>query len=166
MFMTILQDAKHIINAILIILFTFIRFSALAVERWDEMWCGEMWDVRWDVLLQVWGELNDGEIFCSQCVTQKRCEESTLATFATEKGVTYYLRRGFRRRLRNYRLEKRDSSISGETNLFRRLWGDIAPNNWKRNSRSFLHAWLPMNMWNKLKMAKVVEGGLRRAKEG
>ena len=30
--MTILRDANHIINAILIILFTFIRFSALAVK--------------------------------------------------------------------------------------------------------------------------------------
>ena len=31
-FMTIWRDTNHIINAILIILFTFIRFSALAVK--------------------------------------------------------------------------------------------------------------------------------------
>ena len=52
---------------------------------------------EWDVLLQVLGEWNDGKIFCSQCGRQKRCEESTLRTFQTERErATYYFRRGFR----------------------------------------------------------------------
>ena len=37
------------------------------------------------------GELNDGGIFFSECVTQKRCEESTFTTFATEReGVSFW----------------------------------------------------------------------------
>lgn len=83
-------------------------------------------------------EFNDGELFCTQCGTQKRNDDSSFPTFTTEReAVTHYFRRGFRydtvisflheyhgismsvrtlkRRLREYGLAKSDDSISEET---------------------------------------------------
>ena len=94
------------------------------------------------------GELNDGDIFCLQCGMQKRCEESTFATFATKRErITYYVRRGFRyetiisffneyhgismslrtlkRRLHNYGLAKRDSSTISEDTLRQIIQNEI-----------------------------------------